>query len=109
MVSTGGISFPGCVPPPPLRHKSFSPPSAFGFARFSNGISFKSMVVVCDGAEKKGSRAVIVNGKVDGLGKSECEIDLDATLGNGHAGNSGIASILMSVVGIILIQGLDFG
>lgn len=95
MVAIGGISLPGFVPPS-LRHQSFSPSPALGFVRFDDRISFGSTLVLRDGVEKKGSRVVIVNGKIDGLGKSECEIEFNATVGNGHAGNSGIALILIS-------------
>lgn len=105
MVSIGGISLPGSIPPS-LHHQS-SPTSAIGFARFPDRISFRSSVVLRDEVEKKGSRVVIVNGKVDGLGKSECETDFDTGLGNGRAGNLGIASILMFLDDIIL--NLDSG
>lgn len=104
MVSIGRISLPGSVPP--SLHHQCSPPSAIGFARFPDRISFRSSVVLRDEVEKKGSRVVIVNGKVDGLGKSECETEFDTALGNGRAGNSGIASILMS---FDIILNLDSG
>ncbi|KGN52751.1 adenylyl-sulfate kinase 3 [Cucumis sativus] len=97
MVSIGGISLPGSIPP--LLHHQSSPTSAIGFARFPDRISFRSSVVLRDEVEKKGSRVVIANGKVDGLGKSECETDFDTALGNGRAGNSGKNHGVLSTVG----------
>lgn len=97
MVAIEGISLRGFVPPS-LHHQSLSQ-SAIGFARFPDRISFRSSVVLRDGVEKKGSRVVIVNGKVDGLGKSECETEFHTTLGNGHAGNSGKSHGVLSTVG----------
>lgn len=93
MVAIGGISLPRFIAPS-LHRQSFSPP-AIGFARFPNRIRLRSTVALLDEVEKTGSRAAIVNRKVDGLVKSDCETDFDATLGNGHARNSGIASILI--------------
>lgn len=94
MVAIGGNSLPGFVRPSLHQHSLSAP--AFGSARFPAVISFGSRVILRAEVENKDSRAVIVNG----LGKRECdcETEFDATLGNGHAVNSGIASILMSIL-----------
>ncbi|KAG6576911.1 Adenylyl-sulfate kinase 1, chloroplastic [Cucurbita argyrosperma subsp. argyrosperma] len=97
MVAIGGISLPRFVAPS-LHRQSFSPP-AIGFARFPDRIRLRSTVALLDEVEKTGSRAAIVNRKVDGLVKSDCETDFDATLSNGHARNSGKNLGVLSTVG----------